>query len=238
MESRAFTTPLGEIRLSGEPQAFDGAKPVVLVIKGAFAVEGGPYANLHLRLPEAAVLLAQLPGHYAPPLAETSIEAFAAAFGHVIRTVFADRRVVVWGESLGGLVALAIEAPNVRRLLLDPPLHTGKLWPSAPNFRRIYERHPEHRTFLANVLGVTAEGVEDRDYTGLFGRPARMLIGDVPLWPPRAFETAPSVLDDADRQFLAGRPEIELTVLPGVGHTLFNHARTAVLDAARALLNP
>lgn len=234
MERRTFPTPVGEIWLHGEAEAFDGDAPIVLAIKGAFAEERGPYDLLQARLPETAVMVAELPGHTCPAFDFPSIGTFGYAFGHVARGF--TRPVTVMGESAGGLVALAMDA-DVRRLALDPPLHTAKLWPAFPFYRRAYAELPRFRSFLTNVFGVTAEGIVDRDYTATFVRPAHVMVGDVPLWPQRPFVQIPSVLDDEDRAVLTGRPELRVTTVKGAGHLIYHDAPDVVIAAVRALMN-
>lgn len=236
MEKHVFDTPLGEIWLWGEAGAFRDKRPVLLVILGALAAPDGQFFRLQPDLPEAAVVVAQLPGHLSPALAATSVGAFAGAFDHVLRTAFAGRVLTVCGESAGGLVALAMRAPGPFRLALDPPLRTAKLWPALPVFRQFYDTTPAYRPFLTNVLGVTATGVEDRDYAVLLDRPARVLIGGVPLMPERPLDRQPGFVDAPERRELEDRPWIRLTTLDGVGHLVAEEAPLVVLRVLKELV--
>lgn len=235
METRTFTTPIGEIWLTGETDAFDSDRVLVLIIKGAFAREGGRFSDLHELLPEASVLVAQLPGNFCPALAETSVEGFAFAFDHVIATAFPGRKIVILGDSLGGLVALAV-AGDVTRLVLDPPLKLSADWPIMPRLRERFVAEPAHRDFLSNVFGVTERGIEERDYTALLGRPARVLIGEVTTERPDEAFFVPSVVLQPERDLLSRHGEIRLSVVENVGHLIVASRPLLVLQVLKELL--
>lgn len=219
IEIRKFETRLGEIWLAGLPSAFDDDRPLVLVIKGAFAAEYGRYDDLHKVMPEAAVLVAQLPGNFCPPLVATSVGAFIAAFSEVVERAFGHRQVLIWGDSLGGLVALGIPG-NLARLVLDPPIRISKTWPVMSNFQDRYRANISEREFLYNVFGVSADGIEQRDYRAVLGLPARVLIGELMEADADDPHFAPSVVGQADREILRRRSEIRLSVVAGVGHLI------------------
>lgn len=238
-EKRVFETPLGDVWLWGEASAFDGDGPVILTLLG-FAAPLERMFPLQMALPEAATLFAHLPGNHSPALSACSVGAFAYAYGHVIATALAGRPLVVFGESLGGLVALAMEPPNLRRLVLDPPFRA----PNNPLFvgqcRAFVRRQPEHAELAFALLGIGADALEPRDLTHLIGRPARVLVGahDAPLKPGEA----QSVVDDESRARLLAQPDVWLTTVNSAGHVLPGRAaalilrilREMVIDAARA----
>lgn len=238
-EKRAFATPLGEVWLWGEAEAFDGDRPVILALLG-FAAPLERLFPLQNALPEVAALVAHLPGNQSPALSACSVGAFAHAYGHVVATALAGRPLVVLGESLGGLVALAMEPPDLRRLVLDPPFRA----PSDPLFvgqcRSFILQQPEQAELAFALLGVGADTIEPRDFTHLIGRPARVLVGahDAPLKPGEA----QSVVDDESRARLLAEPDVWLTTVNSAGHVLPGRAaalivrilREMVVDAARA----
>lgn len=236
LERFEFETPLGPIWLFGAAGVLADDRPVVLVILGALAPGEGQWSELADDLPEAAVLIAQLPGNLCPSLAATSVGAFAFAFDHVVQTKFSHREVIACGVSAGGLVALAMRSENVRPLALDPPLRTAKLWAAIPTFQRIFAEQPEHRDFLANVMGVMGETIEDRDYTSLLARPSRIVVGGIPTMPERAWTTMPSVVDRPELQLMRDASHIHVTVVADAGHMLALEAWDFVVKVVRQML--
>lgn len=220
MQVGAFQTSLGEIWLWGDPGRLDRETPVVLAIAGVFARNDGLIFRLQSRIPEAGVLCAQLPGNLCPELEEISLEAFAEAFGEVLQSHLGGRPVLIVGDSIGGTVALAMAAPGVRRLALDPPLQTGHLWPLREMFVTAHELRPGMRTFARNVFGFDGTGFVQIDYRPLVRGPARVLIGDIPLEPPRDWTQQPSLLGEADLRFLRDHPRVHTTLVQGVGHLI------------------
>jgi pimeloyl-ACP methyl ester carboxylesterase len=233
MERRSFETPLGEIWLWGHAEAFDGNSALVLVIQGAFAAPSLRFHDLEKVLP-VCVLASTLPGHSSPRLSETSVPAFAAAYAAALAQVRRERPVVVCGESVGGLVALAMEAPAIA---LDPPLRTEKLWPLIPFFREQLREDPSQLAFLWNVLGVGTDTLEPRDYRPLLSSPAHIIVGAEPLYPERSLPNGPpSLVDEPERDLMRGSEMIRLTVAPGAGHVIPGNAPALFTDAIREAL--
>ena len=227
-ETVEVRTSLGVIPLTGH----FGDKVALLAINGAFIA-----ANSLARLPtllaaDAECVVAQLPGEHAPALAETSLAAFARAFDEVVETLGPS---VVMGHSVGGLVALAMRSPSVRAVVaLDPPLLPAKMWPVIGALRG--DLVGPRRDFIEALFGVSAEGIEPRDYRPLLDglcRPTTVVVGSDPLMPPRAFERAPSFVDEPERALFAAHPMITLRVAPNSGHMLHNHASDWLVDLLR-----
>lgn len=222
MERRAFQTPLGEVWLWGEPEAFGGDKPVVLIVGGAFQAADNVFLEFQPAFPEAGIVFGHLPGNHCPELSEVSVEAYAAAYGHVLRSAFAGRPAVLCGVSTGALVTLAMDAPATQRMvLIEPPLRTAKLWPLIEFFRQKDE--PPARRFVEAVFGVFPDRVEDRDYRPLLGRlqvKAWFLLGDVPLMPERPFSEIPSLVDEPERVLIASHPLARIATSAGSGHNI------------------
>jgi len=243
MDERTFETPYGPIVLWGEPSAFSGTRPLVVAIAGAFAIARGPLFKLAPLLPEADVVTAHLPGNHTPPLISASIGIFAAAYSHVIAEAFADRPVILCGASIGGLAALAVRAPPVRvSLVIEPPLVMSKLWPMWPFLRgKLAEPGCDAalRSFIVNVFGVTETEVQERRYDGMLAAlatPTHVLCGDQTLFPRRALEKLPSLVDEPERALLAAHPMIRLSVLEGAGHNVLQEAAPGFLAALRATI--
>lgn len=243
LEERSFDTPYGPIVLWGEPAAFEGApgRPLLLTIAGAFAIPRGPLFQLAPALGGAAdILSGHLPGNHCPTLISASVGTYAAAYSHVIGAAFPGRDVVLCGASIGGLVALGVRAPQVKRMVVaEPPLVMSKIWPLRPSIRNRLAQAPDDadlEAFCRNVFGVGPSTLEERRYDGLvdmLARPTHVLVGDRPLFPERPVEKLPSLVDEPERAFMARHPQIRLSVLAGGGHNVLQETAPAFLAALR-----
>jgi pimeloyl-ACP methyl ester carboxylesterase len=234
MERRSFETPLGDVWLWGDAEAFDGEAPLVFVIHGAFAAMKPRLKDLELVLP-VSVLSSWLPGQGSPDLSEVSVEAFGSAYSAAFGQLAGSRRSVVCGESVGALVALASSAENV--IALDPPLRTEKLWPLFPLFRDQLAADPSCAEFLWNILGVSADEVTPRDYRSLLNRKARVIVGASPLYPERELLNGfPSMVDEPEREEMRRSSCIRLTVAQGAGHVIPGNAPDLFVSAVRDAL--
>jgi pimeloyl-ACP methyl ester carboxylesterase len=219
-------TSLGPVVFWGR----DTGKPVLLLINGSFAdfqamwrmgayIEGVDYWRAHL------------PGNHAPRLIGDSIGVYAAAFDEAIGVLAGDRPVVAAGLSVGALVALALRAPNVRRVVaVEPILQTEGIW----FLPMLHEQAPPgFDDYLRNVLGLGPDTVEPRDYTPMLRQlavPAVALVGDYLPGQPHQFPIMPSMVTEAARRALAAHPTIEVVVAPGAGHNVPRQAPGIVLD--------
>ncbi|MBS0362085.1 MAG: alpha/beta hydrolase [Proteobacteria bacterium] len=232
---RKIPTPHGEVWLhAASDAAFDGERPVVLVILGAFSNAGGRFLDLERLLPVSVVVTAT-PGEFSPPVAETSVAGFARALDAAL-PLFAGRPLILCGESVGGLTALAAEAPGAQRLVLDPPLRTGKAWPIRSWLRELLSEKPERADFLWQVFGLSSHEAVDRDYTDLLSPPAHLIVGEAPLYPERVFTRIPSLVDEPERELMRGQPHLTLTVAPGAGHFIPGDAPQVFLAAVKERL--
>lgn len=212
----------------------DTGQPVLLLITGTLA-EPAVLRGLDDVLQGIDLWRVHLPGNHCPPLATTSVGMFAAAFTEAIRTALQDRPVVVAGLSVGGLAALGIRAPNVRRLLVvEPPLLTEGVWvlevlrDQAP---------PGHEDFLWQVLGIGPDRIEPRDYTGLLAAlrlPTLALVGGVSGPRDPDFEVMPSMMTPASRALLDRHPHVNVVEAPGAGHNVPARATMIFLRAIEA----
>jgi pimeloyl-ACP methyl ester carboxylesterase len=214
VEVTRVETPLGPIEFHGR----DTGRPVQLVITGAFASCNTLELNQD-RFPELDVWRTHLPGNHSPPLVATSVGVFAAAISQALRQRLARRTASVIGISVGALVAMALDPELVDRLLLlDPPLRPDRAWPL---LQLRGAMPPGGEDFVWQVFGIAADRTEPRDYSGLVERvrrPAKLLVGSVPLAPERHLPSWPSLVDEESRRLLAAHPLIDLEVMQGAGH--------------------
>jgi len=223
MQTTTVQTRLGPIPLQAPPGALASAKPIVLVITGAWAEPRDMIKTPAVVGPAWDAAVMRLPGNGTPSLTETSIAGWARAVGELVDTVFARRAVVLMGLSVGALVALGARSPRVRRVIaVEPPLVMEKLWPMAPGLRARWRDSPADRAVIEAVFGVTATGAEPRHYFDLFdgAPPADIVLGEIPLLPERPLERFPSFVDEPERAWLAARPGVTLHVAPGAGHNI------------------
>jgi pimeloyl-ACP methyl ester carboxylesterase len=201
--------------------------PVILTITGAWADR-----EMMTKLPQVVgpawdAVLMRLPGNETPWLEETSIAAWGRAVRELVAATFTGRVVVLIGLSIGALVALAAAGSDVCRVIaLEPPLSTIKLWPMLPGLRaRLAEGtcEREEAVFIDAVFGVTESGNEDRRYEHLFEgvqAPVDVVLGDVPLMPPRKLARFPSFVDAPERAWLEAQPGVTVHVASGAGHAV------------------
>ena len=241
---RSLLTAEGEIWLWHEPAPQDDARPVVLWIDGAYAIERPRSFELQGLLPEAAVFNAHLPGNHAPATRDPSIAGYAAAFSEVLDQL--GRPAIVVGASIAGLAAFALRSPWLRGVVaLDPPLLSEKLWPLAA-FLRSKAAQPDQQAFIWNVFGIASNRSAARDYRPLLEGltvPAWVLFGSEALYPKRAFTEPPRLLDEPERALLAAHPKISIRLIEGIGHNVggraISYVRTSVRDLiARTLPAP
>lgn len=209
-------TSLGPVWMLGR----DTGRPILLVITGAFAA-----ADLFWRMqdhfPHADVLRVHLPGNHCPELAETSIRAFAAATDEAFDLRWPARPAMAVGLSVGGVVALALRNPRLRRLVVvEPVLLTEGVWP-LELFRT--QAPPGAETFVRNIFGVAPTATEAIDHTWVLDGlavPTLALIGDDPLGAPRSFERMPTLVSTEANARLAAHPLVEIEPVPGAGHNI------------------
>jgi len=223
-----FHTSLGVIPITG---AHDH-RPKVLAINGLGAAPDEMSRLGLLVAPHYDGLVGFLPGDRNPALSETSISAIAQAFDEVVDQLGPT---VVVGLSVGALVALAMRASAIVRVVaVEPPLVTGKLWPLATELRAGLGSH--HRAMVENVMGMTAQAFEGRDYTHLLDglhRPTDVVVGDDPLLPERPTPRMPSLVDEAERARLARHPLVTIHLAPNAGHNIPAQAPQILLPLIR-----
>jgi pimeloyl-ACP methyl ester carboxylesterase len=173
-------------------------------------------------------LVAHLPGHSAPPLRETSLAAFAAAFDEVADTLGIS---VVMGMSVGALVALSMRSPLIKAVVAaEPPLETAKLWQLVGLLKGVAAENP---VFYREVLGFEGDSLLGRNYLYLLDgltRPTAFVVGGLLPFPAREADRFLSVVDEAQRLLIQRSPNATLHVGPKAGHAV--HRQSAGLLSA------
>lgn len=234
-QRRFVETRGAPLALVAEEKSFNSTKPVALMLHGALRNGSVLYPWVRLLDTHFDVVFVDLPGHgSSPAIEEVGLETFTTNIGDAVHSTFAGREVVVIGESLGGLIALAMgdgSIAEVRAVIgADPPLATRKLYHIAQAMRGMMAQEPAN-TFLADFsqsfYGVRRDGIlEERLYYHVFGAlkvPALVLTGDFLLPPvPMPSQGVPCLMDHVDRyiieQLFPGRAEIK--IVPDCGHLM------------------
>lgn len=228
MEQRTFQTPQGEVWLWGSTEAFEGHRAVVLVVQGLFGNQGQRWLPLEERL-GVSVLIANLPGFDCPSLSGTSLATIADAYSRAATFAFRGRRGLICGESMGGVVALAMTVARTHRVAFDPPLRSSGLGPILSDLRAQLAIAPQHAPLLWDLGGVSTDTVEERDYTYLLDRTARIIAGSTAGDPP-------SVVRDDERALMLSLPHIWFSVAAPAGHILPPDGAPHLIAALRSLL--
>ena len=214
-------------------------RPVLLMIHGALRNSEVLFDWIPLCDPDFDVVCVDLPGHgRSPTILDVTIDRFAENIGDVVTTVLSTRRVVVVGESLGGLVALAMGGgaiPSINGIVAaDPPMTMAKLWHVRAALSSAIASDPTNKFLQAlalNIFGVGSDGaVHERIYYHLIDqarKPILVLTGDVPLLPPRNINAVPCLVDDVDRYVMdrLAANNVCFEVVSGCGHVLLVDAK-------------
>lgn len=227
-----------------------GDRPAVVLVHGALR-SAANLASWPAQLRDQAdVYLMELPAHgRSTPIDPPSIVNMAAVLGQAIAERIPNPEVLVVGESIGGLVALALagqpSSGTVRAVLaLDPPMTTGKLW--TWRLHRLAERRemmrsrPALAAFDREVFGIYPDRFEERIYYDLIGHaqvPVVIAGGDRTALASKAIG-APSVFDEIDR-FVISRmypSHAQIQTIENAGHVLLEDAPDACAGLIRDIL--
>jgi len=231
--------PERQVHLYGHPGVKASTRPVVLMIHGVFGWSANLYGWTEIFGPEADVLFAALPGHPGgAPYASPSVEAVAESFLHALDLGFGSRRVIVVGESVGGVIALAMGASSAvaRVVAVEPPLVTAKQWcfeAIVPTARERGSTVPDEVIWAFMGGGAPRRDLDHRPLLSRLAVPAEVIAGDVPLMPPRRVMEAPSFLDETDHAAILAAPMARLHIVKG-GHALLRDPSDEVLSILRA----
>lgn len=159
---------------------------------------------------KADVCLIDFPGHgLSPGVIPASLESMAAAVERLIQVHFPMRRILIVGESFGGLVAMTLAkglpgSPIKAVLAADPPFSTAKQWAIVNSFRAKFVREPNDRFFFSfaeEVFGITPNEVKERIYFPILADlqvPTMLVTGDLPMLPPRVVDGVACLIDPVD----------------------------------------
>lgn len=236
--------PYGKLMVLSQEQARFPEKPLILLLHGAFEKHKKLLSWSELWAASYDVALVDLPGHgQSDPPSPVTMDSYIGELRWLVGTYFANRRVVIVGDSFGGLLGIALgndPPPNFAGVVaLDPLLATAKQWSIMDLIPRVLDGQPEgsfRRMFAANVMGMAQSPPEDRRYYFYVEGvrvPAIVLAGAEPLGVRREV-TGPSLLDDDDRAFLTER--LKLAVIPDVGHQLVLQRPAESFAAAEAFV--
>jgi pimeloyl-ACP methyl ester carboxylesterase len=236
VETVELQTSLGPVRVWA--RSSDPSVPLLFVVRGA-GRDPQQLADLVADLPGAEIALVHMPGLHSPFFTESSPAAFAVAFDEVLQAL-GHRSVVVVGVSIGGVVALSMRHPSIKRLiLLDTPLSTADLWPVLDGYREAATISPQVAGWFFGVFGVTPGGVVNRDYRPLLAEltvPAAVLVGGDPLQPERPVDRLPSLVSQSDRSAYSSARAVQTLTIAGVGHDIPREARPIMLSVLRQAL--
>lgn len=212
----------------------NAGRPVLLIIHGAQRSSADLSGWFNLCEPEFDAVFVDLPGHgRSPPTTAVTINNFAANVGDAVTAALGGRVVVVVGESLGGLVALALGGLHIESIrgvvAADPPITMAKQWYIRKGISSVVARNPANqflRSFALNVFGVDSDGkVHERIYFPLIEQlrvPTLILTGDVPLYPARNTDAVPCLVDDVDLYVITriACDRVQVKVVSDCGHFL------------------
>lgn len=226
--SQFIERPYGRLLVLTQESERFVEKPLILLLHGAYEKHKKllPWAELWRAAYDVA--LVDLPGHgQSDAPAPVTLEAYIDELRWIVASHFGKRRVVIVGDSFGGLLGVALgnhPPDNLAGVVsMDSLLSTAKQWSIQDLLPKVLDGQPEgsfRRLFATNVMGMGGGEAEDRNYRAYIDGvkvPVLMLAGEVPLGQRRDVAW-PSLLDDEDRVFLRGRSLLE--VIPGVGHQL------------------
>lgn len=191
---------------------------MIVAFLPGFTRSAADHAHWPDLLPGHDVRLCELPGHGPKPgIANSTISRLADHFAAEI-----PPGALIVGESLGGLIGLAMAPRGYHLAAFDPPLSTAKLWMMRVSVPPVVARYPEMKwlpSFVDNLLGVTADGMlEERNSWPLLDAltgPVDIIGGTEPLWPVRAVAGTPSVIDDIDEFHLKRHPKVRFRRVEG-----------------------
>ncbi len=216
----------------------DADRPVVLMIHGAFrrAARLGPLGLLLRKT--ADVIIVDLPGHGGSDVfSPASIEGWAKRLSTLVTVSLDSRQVIFVGESLGGLVGIAlggIDRPrSLKRIVaLDPPLTTAKQWPILNNIFRLRQKNPSPalKEIIEQIFGVSpTDELHEKNYYALIENvqtPLHIVLGSDSMHPMRIVERTPSLVDNVDRYVLKKifGDKANMTEIPNTGHLISEQA--------------
>jgi len=235
MDHLVIDTSAGSIGFVGRLWT-DRPRPALLVVAGAFP-DPGQHHEIVDWFPQSTVLVANLPGMGGMPWSAADAPALSKGLGEAIGVVLGGRPLVLCGISASCLATLPLQAANIRRkILIEPFLTTGGLWPFLAYGRHLLTLNPGHerlRAYLWTMFGFGETTAESRDYRHLaeaIDVPTDVVVGGMPLAPERTEPYFPSLASVADRAIFAAHPKVTLHEgPPAAGHDVWIDPQTSAL---------
>ena len=233
-------TSLGNISVILDRVPAESQRPVVLMLHGLLRDASNLIAWYDFIPSSLDLVIADLPGHgRSPGQGEATVEAMAQRIREAISQHFAGRPVTVVGESVGGLIAMALVDGNLTEIkgviAAEPPFSTCKQWPVYAHFMTRNRDMPSgdyRRTLFSDLLGYDGENqMREKVYYDLVRNvrvPTLIMVGELPLWPGwRTFdfrEAIPPVIDNVDRYVISliGSEHVTLETIRNKGHILLD----------------
>lgn len=226
MDHLSIQTEGGPLSIVGRVHT-DRTKPSLLVVRGSF-----PPKDHMLELPiyfrGASVLVVTLPGMVSGAYwaDRPNVAGLTRGLERAVGMLLPDTPIVAFGASTGSILSLGLRLPNIRRhVVVEPFLRTKDLWPFIANSRDRLKKNPDLEPmarFFWEVFGIGADRLEDRDYGYLLEAitvPTDVVVGQLPLLPPRDLAVWPSFTSAEDRARLLANPMVTLHEgPPGSGH--------------------
>lgn len=225
MDFLTIQTSAGQFSCVGRIHT-DRPRPCLLAVNGSFPDEKYLY-DLVGHFAGANVVVVNLPG-MGGLWSDAGVAELTRGLEEVLALTFHGLPTVVLGTSTGNLPAFGLTAANIcRRVAVEPFFTTKDLWPFVANVRARLAKTPDNVglvTFLWKIFGIGPTELEDRDYRHLLQTisvPTDVVVGQVPLLPPRALPTWPSFTSQEDRRALVANPFVTLHEgAPGTGHAV------------------
>ena len=236
MENFRIATSAGQIGFAGRLHASRG-RPAVLAVNGAFPADDH-FHQLVRRFGHASVLVANLPG-MGVPWSDATPTQLATGLSEAIDVLFGGQPLIVLGASTGALVTFGLRRPSiVRHIAMEPFFSTQELWPFIDWARDLMLKNAGNenlRQYFWTTFGIGPDRLENRDYRHLLrdiATPTDVIMGQLPLQPPRRMIGWPSFTAQPDREALAANPLVTVYEGPaGSGHGLYDLPEGEVLVA-------
>ena len=240
-----------------EPQK-GGAWPAVVFLHGAARTSRVLYHWAQELQDLADLYWIDLPGHGESDLPKdkpVNLDTVAECVAKVVCGPLSGRKVVIVGESVGGLIALKLAGTSglnniVGVLAADPPTSSRKLWHVQGNYQKLLPRRAELGsilTFFEGIFGYNGVDIDGKVYYSVYqqvARPAVILAGDLHLNPFSKVNMPRCLFDEVDLEVLdmIGNPNISIRKLENSNHLLLENfiadARTEILGLLKLCQEP
>ena len=226
--------------------------PIVIVLPGLDRTIAALAAWIGTVSGAFETLLVDLPGQGESQTPATiSVESLVAELRAAVAGA-TDLPVILVGESLGGLAALAIAADPpanvVAVMAVDPPLSPTTQPHLVAGVRRVLAQHSDNPFLFAlskAVLGIGPAGELPvrRSHLPLVmaaTAPTLLLTGDIHIGDTRAIDLFARTIDGAELDHIrrAAPQNVTVRVIPGAGHAVLTDRPEAALEALKQFVAP